>query len=154
MRFRDARCGVRGAAAEFRVDVIAPVDAPGLTVVTSRDIVSVSGEAEVVHFRSAAEQAAAPHDVGFRVCALQPGQRLLARLVARWGTRAAMGAARWTCVRPALRDLDPEGDEGGHPRRTPGGVMTVQTTGAVSAMGACTAALEAVLGRLEAVRDA
>lgn len=141
--------------AEFAIDVRTDSAVPKLTWVKSTDVTCTSTctststseskhvLAEVVHFRSDAERAAATHDVGFLLCPLHAGQRFVATFTATVAT--GRHGTRWNAVHPTVRP-----DEG-----TPGTYfVTVQTTGAIAPKKALEAALSAVLQRVRVCSDA
>ena len=128
----------RPSSAVFRVDVQTDASVPGLVWVTSNDVVCVTGDAEVVHYRSKAEKAAAFADAGFPLCPLHAGQRFVATFFADVGT--GRKATRWSSVHPIIRPRD-DGSTFD---------VVIQTTGAIGPPVALKRALEAVMTRLTA----
>ena len=125
--------------ATFSIDVRTSADVPRLTWVTSQDVTCTSRNAEVVHYRSDAERAAADRDSGFLVCPLHAGQRFVATFTGIVAT--ARRATRWNSVHPIVR---PHGDGTSFD-------VTIQTTGALLPRAALRHALVAILDRLRAI---
>jgi DNA-directed RNA polymerase alpha subunit len=135
------RVPLRGAApCEFTVDVVNGTKA--LAWVTSADLKWASGApAAVVHYRDDAEAAAAAEDTGFRIAALHPGQRIKGRFRARMGT--GREHVRWRAVWAAFREQADRSFQ-----------LDVETTGALTAKEAVTAAAAAAAARLRTVANA
>ena len=140
LRFCSDDAITRSRPVEFSIDVRPDAAVPKLTWVKSTDVTCPSGAAEVVHFRSDAERAAASHDTGFLLCPLHAGQRFVATFAATVAT--GRDGTRWSAVHPTVR---PAAED------TPGTFyVTVQTTGAVQPKQALAHALSAVLKRVTA----
>jgi hypothetical protein len=145
-----------GAIATLSVHVVN--DGPALRWVTSRDIECTAGRVRIVHYRSAEEAdtaaAARGHDVGFLVCPLHAGQTLHATAAVVVGS-ARTRDTRWCAVfvrmvPTSLLDdcVSDEADDAAPPTEYD---FYIETTGAVTALGAwrqAVAALSAQLKRL------
>lgn len=118
----------------FCIDKKADTSKAGIVWVTSKDIACVTGNAEVVHYRTDAEEALAAHDRGFLLLALHPGQRVHVTFRGRVST--GREATRWVSSHVAART-------------DPGFSMRVETTGAVSPPEALKLALKTTLDRLK-----
>jgi DNA-directed RNA polymerase alpha subunit len=125
-----------GADAEyiFRIHKEADTSKAGIIWVTSKDVSCVTGNAEVVHYRTAAEEALAAYDHGFLLVALHPGQRVHATFRGRVST--GREATRWVSSHCAAR-TDPSFS------------MRVETTGSVTPPEALKLALKSLLDRLK-----
>lgn len=131
-----------GAHAEFVISVATGArGVPSPVHVTSYDVKQVDSasgiRAEVVHYRSDAERAAACMDMGYKLCPLRHGQQLHMRFMARAGT--GRQHARWQAVRVQCTRIDVDAEEFD---------MTITTTGAVRPDRAWIQTLEAVYNRL------
>jgi hypothetical protein len=121
--------------------------------VTSHDITCPRGRVRICHYRSDAERRAA-RDVGFLVCPLLAGQTLRASASVVIGS-ARTRDARWGAVFVAMKPTDlhddfvsDEPDDAVAPTEFD---FYIETTGAVTALGAWRQALAALSSQLKAV---
>ena len=124
--------------AVFSIDVIADTTKCGLTWVTSKNVVCTSGNAEVVHYRTPAEERLASGDDGFLLVPLHPGQRLKVTFAARVST--GREATRWLSTHCA-------------PRVQPSFSLKIETTGATDPTTALKTALQCTATRLQRLAD-
>lgn len=127
----------------FAVDVQTDASTPSLTWVSSVDFTCTSGNAEIVHFRSDKERAAAFADTGFLLCPLHAGQRFVATFTATLNN--GRHGTRWNSVHPIVRPLLCDDAETTTPTSFE---LIIQTTGAITPTNALRAALKVVLQRV------
>lgn len=128
--------------AVFSIDIVADSSRPRLTWIRSTDITCVSGDAEIVHYRSPEEAGRACKDKGFMVVPLQAGQRLKATLYAKVMT--SRFHPRWNSVHVVVMPAESRDDEFR---------LKIETTGAVSAEGAFLHVLQTAEKRLRAATE-
>ena len=130
---------VGSSVATFELNKVADVKKSGLTWLTSHDIKCVTGNAEIIHYRSHEEKRLASGDGGFLLVPLHPGQRLHLTFLARVST--GREATRWVstyCI----------------PKFEPHLHMVVETTGAITPVAAMKAALGDIIQKLHKLSEA